>query len=44
MVFGSPVDFGGLLRLPAGPRTYRQVAERCLDAIGVLGQEEKALR
>lgn len=44
MVFGSPVDFGGLLRLPAGPRTYRRVAERCLDAIGVLGQEEKGFR
>ena len=44
MVFGPPVDFGSLLRKPGGPRTYRQVAERCLEAIGALGQEEKALR
>jgi 1-acyl-sn-glycerol-3-phosphate acyltransferase len=42
MVFGAPVDFGGLLRKPGGPKTYRLVAERCLEAIGALGQEEKA--
>jgi 1-acyl-sn-glycerol-3-phosphate acyltransferase len=44
MVFGQPVDFGGLLRNPGGPRTYRQVAETCLEAIRALGQEEKVLR
>ncbi len=44
MVFGPPVDFGSLLRKPSGPRTYREVAARCLDAIGALGQEEKKLR
>ena len=33
MVFGQPVDFGGLLRSPGGPRTYRQVAETCIEAI-----------
>lgn len=44
MVFGAPVDFGGLLAAAPGPRTYRGLAERCLDAIGALGQEEKALR
>jgi 1-acyl-sn-glycerol-3-phosphate acyltransferase len=43
-VFGAPIDFGGLARAPTSPRTYRQVAEKCLDAIGRLGQEEKSLR
>ena len=43
MVFGAPVDFGLLLQKPGGPRTYRALAERCLEAIGALGQEEKAL-
>jgi|HubBroStandDraft_2_1064218.scaffolds.fasta_scaffold06488_5 1-acyl-sn-glycerol-3-phosphate acyltransferase len=44
IVFGAPIDFGGLARAPASPRTYRQIAEKCLDAIGQLGQEEKSLR
>jgi 1-acyl-sn-glycerol-3-phosphate acyltransferase len=43
MVFGAPVDFGALLHRPGGPKTYRLLAERCLEAIGALGQEEKAL-
>jgi 1-acyl-sn-glycerol-3-phosphate acyltransferase len=44
MVFGAPVDFAGLLAAPGGPRTYQRIAQRCLDAIGALGAEEKALR
>jgi 1-acyl-sn-glycerol-3-phosphate acyltransferase len=44
MVFGAAVDFGPLLRSPGGPRTYRHIAERCIEAIGALGQEEKAYR
>jgi 1-acyl-sn-glycerol-3-phosphate acyltransferase len=44
IVFGAPIDFGGLARAPTSPRTYRQIAEKCLDAIGQLGQEEKSLR
>jgi 1-acyl-sn-glycerol-3-phosphate acyltransferase len=44
MVFGAPVAFGALLQRPSGPRTYRQLAEKCLEAIAVLGQEEKAIR
>jgi 1-acyl-sn-glycerol-3-phosphate acyltransferase len=43
MVFGAPVDFGSLLGRPGAPKTYRLLAERCLEAIGALGQEEKAL-
>jgi 1-acyl-sn-glycerol-3-phosphate acyltransferase len=44
IVFGAPIDFGALARAPASPRTYRQVAEKCLDAIAALGQEEKSYR
>jgi 1-acyl-sn-glycerol-3-phosphate acyltransferase len=44
MVFGAPIDFAGLLAAPGGPRTYQRVAQRCIDAIGELGREEKALR
>jgi 1-acyl-sn-glycerol-3-phosphate acyltransferase len=44
VVFGAPIDFGALARAPASPRTCRQIAEKCLDAIGQLGQEEKSLR
>jgi 1-acyl-sn-glycerol-3-phosphate acyltransferase len=44
MVFGAPVSFGALLQRPAGPKTYAQLAEKCLFAIGALGQEEKAIR
>jgi hypothetical protein len=43
-VFGAPIDFGALARAPASPRTYRQIAEKCLDAIAELGQEEKSYR
>jgi 1-acyl-sn-glycerol-3-phosphate acyltransferase len=44
MVFGAPVDFGGLLDAPGGGRTYRRIAERCLEVIGELGREEKQHR
>jgi 1-acyl-sn-glycerol-3-phosphate acyltransferase len=44
MVFGAPLDFGALLEAPGGPRAYQRIAQRCLDAIGELGREEKALR
>jgi 1-acyl-sn-glycerol-3-phosphate acyltransferase len=44
MVFGAPVDFGGLLQGPGGPRAYRRIAERCLEVIGELGQEERGIR
>jgi len=44
IVFGAPIDFGALLDQPASPRLYKLVAERCLAAIGELGQEERTLR
>jgi 1-acyl-sn-glycerol-3-phosphate acyltransferase len=44
IVFGAPIDFGGLLNAPAGPQAYKRVAERCIDVIAELGQEEKAIR
>jgi 1-acyl-sn-glycerol-3-phosphate acyltransferase len=33
IVFGMPIDFGDLLDAPESPRTYRHVAEACLQAI-----------
>ncbi len=44
IVFGAPVEFGALLRAPGAPKTYRRIAEKCLEAIGELGQQEKAIR
>jgi 1-acyl-sn-glycerol-3-phosphate acyltransferase len=44
VVFGAPVDFGPLLDAPGSPKTYRRIADRCLDAIGTLAVEEKAIR
>jgi 1-acyl-sn-glycerol-3-phosphate acyltransferase len=44
MVYGAPVDFGSLLRAPGSPKTYRRIAETCLEAIGELGREERVIR
>jgi 1-acyl-sn-glycerol-3-phosphate acyltransferase len=44
MVFGGPIDLRALLKAPGGPRAYRRIAERCIEAIGELGREEKAIR
>ncbi len=44
IVFGAPIAFGDLLDLPGGPRAYKRIADACIDAIGGLGAEEKALR
>jgi 1-acyl-sn-glycerol-3-phosphate acyltransferase len=44
VVFGEPIDFGGLLDAPESPATYKKISERCMEVIGGLGQEEKALR
>jgi 1-acyl-sn-glycerol-3-phosphate acyltransferase len=44
LVFGAPIDFGELLEAPGGPRAYKRIADRCIDAIAALGQEEKSLR
>jgi 1-acyl-sn-glycerol-3-phosphate acyltransferase len=44
VVFGRPVDFGTLLDESASPRTYRRIAERTLEVVGELGQEERLIR
>jgi 1-acyl-sn-glycerol-3-phosphate acyltransferase len=44
VVFGAPVEFGGLLDTAPSPRTYKRVAERCIEAITALGREERAIR
>jgi 1-acyl-sn-glycerol-3-phosphate acyltransferase len=44
IVFGAPIDLGPLLDAPESPRTYRRIAERCVEEIAALGQEEKRIR
>lgn len=44
IVFGQPLDVHELLEKPGSPKTYKAIAERCLEAIGELGQEERAIR
>ena len=44
VVYGAPIAFGDLLGAPESPRTHKRIAERCLEAITDLGQEEKAIR
>jgi 1-acyl-sn-glycerol-3-phosphate acyltransferase len=44
IVFGPPIDFGPLLDAPESPRTYRRIAQRCVEEIALLGQEEKQIR
>jgi len=44
IVFGAPIDFGPLLDERPSPKTYKTVASKCLEAIGRLGREERAVR
>jgi 1-acyl-sn-glycerol-3-phosphate acyltransferase len=44
LVFGAPIDFGALLQQPESPSTYRRVAERCVEEIAKLGEEERRIR
>jgi 1-acyl-sn-glycerol-3-phosphate acyltransferase len=44
IVFGEPVEFGELLSARGSPRVYRAIAERTLEAISALGQEERTIR
>lgn len=44
IVFGAPVDFEDMLEAPASGKLYRHIAERCMEQVGELGQEEKRLR
>lgn len=44
VVFGAPIEFGELLDAPASPKVDRSIAERAVQAIAELGQEERAIR
>lgn len=44
LVFGRPISFGDLLDQPFHAKTHRKIAERCMEAISALSQQEKALR
>ncbi|MCC6217271.1 MAG: 1-acyl-sn-glycerol-3-phosphate acyltransferase [Polyangiaceae bacterium] len=44
IVFGEPLDLTELRARPGSPRTYKLIAERCLDAIRALGAEERTHR
>lgn len=44
VVFGKPIDFGGLLDQAPSPRLHRKISEHALDAIRALGEEDRAIR
>ncbi len=44
VVFGKPIDFGGLLQENPSPRLYKRIAERSIDAIRELSKEERSIR
>jgi len=44
VVFGAPVEFGDLLDQGKSPKVHQAIADRVMQAVGVLGQEEKELR
>ena len=44
VVFGEPIDFGSLLDEPPSAKTEQRIADKTLEVIGLLGQEEKRLR
>ncbi len=44
VVFGEPIDFSDLYREKGSPRVYRAIAERCMQSVGVLAEEERKLR
>lgn len=44
VVYGEPINFDDLLSQPASSQLYRQIAERCMQAVGKAGEEERLLR
>lgn len=44
MVFGEPVPLDDLYDAKPSPRTFKRIAERTLESIAALGEEERALR
>ncbi len=44
VVFGAPVAFGDLLDQGKSPKVHQAIADRVMQAVGELGQEEQQLR
>lgn len=44
VVFGNPIDFSAEHGQKGSPRLYRAIAERCMQAVAALTEEERALR
>ncbi len=44
VVFGEPIDFSDLYEKPASLRVHQAIADRTLEVIGKLGEEERRLR
>jgi 1-acyl-sn-glycerol-3-phosphate acyltransferase len=44
VVFGEPIDFGGMLDEAPSPRLHRRISEHALERIRLLGDEERAIR
>lgn len=44
VVFGKPIDFGGMLDEAPSAKTEQRIADHVMQVIGELGQEEKRLR
>jgi 1-acyl-sn-glycerol-3-phosphate acyltransferase len=44
VVFGEPIDFSDLYAEPSSPKVHQAISDRTLEAIGALGQEERAHR
>ncbi|MBK7585394.1 MAG: 1-acyl-sn-glycerol-3-phosphate acyltransferase [Myxococcales bacterium] len=44
VVFGEPIDFSDLYARPGSIRVYKTAADRTMEVVGRLGQEEKLLR
>jgi 1-acyl-sn-glycerol-3-phosphate acyltransferase len=44
VVFGEPIDFTDLYAEPGSPKVHQAIADRTLEVIGRLGQEERVRR
>ena len=44
IVFGDPITFGDLLDGPSTPATHQRISEHALEAVRLLGAEERVLR
>jgi 1-acyl-sn-glycerol-3-phosphate acyltransferase len=44
VVFGEPIDFSDLYAEPGSPKVHQAIADRTLEVIGRLGQEERVRR